>query len=180
MSTQHVMDGRHFHTLPLSYTRLFLTLALVSCAPQPIQRQATFDPHEYAPYEKTGTSTISGQVSLKTGDGAVTSGGGCREVYLEPVTSYSTEWYEHEVIRNETLTGQDPRARTFRRVTATDGVGFFRFEKLPQGSYYVACRMQFDRWIMTGSRPTMFEETIWVGARVDLEHGQHGRVTLAP
>ena len=174
------MDGRLVHTAPLFYARLLFALALVSCAPLPVQRQASFDPHEYAPYEKTGTSTISGQVSLRAQDGAVTSGGGCREVYLEPVTSYSTEWYEHEVVKNETLTAPDPRARTYRKVTGTDGVGFFRFENLPQGSYYVACRMQFDRWIMTGTRPTMFEETIWVGARVDLEHGQDARVTLAP
>jgi len=174
------MDGRLINTPPRSCARLFLALALVSCAAQPIQRQATFEPHEYAPYEKTGTSTISGQVSLKTQDGAVTSGGGCKEVYLEPVTAYSTEWYEREVKKNETLTAPDPRARTYRKVTATDGVGFFRFENLPLGSYYVACRMQFDRWIMTGTRPTMFEETVWVHARVDLEDGQHGRVTLSP
>ena len=170
--------SRH-HSSLLSCSVLMAALLTVACSTPPSPRQASFDPQEYAPYAKAGHGTITGQVSLKNVDGAVTSGGGCKEVFLEPVTSYSSEWIERAVMRNETLSAPDSRAITYRRTTSTDGLGNFRFDKLPAGSYYVSCMMQYDRWIMTGQRPTMFLENVWIHSRVDLDHGEHGKVFLA-
>jgi len=169
---------RHISFLPSAI--FIMTLPLLSCAGVPGHRSASFDPEEYKPYAKAGTASVSGHVFMKGEDGAVTSGSGCREIYLEPVTTYSTEWVERELLRNQKLDAPDPRALTYRRTTHTDGTGVFRFERLPAGSYYVACRMQFSRYIMTGAgRPTLFEELVWVHSRIDLEAGEQGRVTLA-
>ena len=167
------------HTALPPCVGLLMAATLLSCAMPPAPRTASFDPHEYAPYGKAGTASVTGQVFLSPGEGGVTSGAGCKQVFLEPVTTYSTEWVEREVIENRQLAAPDPRVVTYRRTTQTDGAGFFRFENLPAGAYYAACRMQFDRWIMTGNRPTMFEELVWVHARVDLAAGQHGKVVLA-
>jgi hypothetical protein len=159
------------------FLRAAVLLAVASCAYGPAARQASFDPGEYAAYDGRGTASIAGQVTFASPD-AVTSGSGCREVVLEPVTTYSSEWFEREVLKNESLSSPDSRALTYRRSAQPDSAGFFRFERLPAGSYFLACRVQFDRWIMTGMRPTMFEETAWVHARVTVGPGEQGQVVL--
>ena len=155
-----------------------LLLLLGACAVGPLPRQAAFIQTEYAPYDQRGDASISGLVSLRSNEGNVTSGGACKEVLLEPVTSYSTEWFDHEVIKNERLAPPDPRALTYRQTTQMDSAGHFHFEQLPAGSYYLACLMQWDRWIMQGTRPIMFEEVAWVHSRLSLRAGEHGRVVL--
>ena len=81
-------------------------------------------------------------------------------------------------MKNEHLGPPDPRALTYRRTTQTDGTGHFHFEQLPAGPYYLACLMRWDRWIMQGTRPIMFEEVAWVHGRLTLKPGEHGRVVL--
>jgi hypothetical protein len=159
---------------------LLLAVILQACATAPAPRAAAFQESEYQPYTGPGQASVSGQVSMRTGDGHVTSGGGCKEVLLEPVTSYSTEWFEREVMKNEVLGTPDPRALSFRRTTPTDAGGSFHFDQLPAGSYYVACLMRWDRWIMQGARPVMFEEAAWVHARLTLKAGERARVVLTP
>ncbi len=155
-----------------------LLLLLGACASTPLPRQAAFSQTEYAPYDQRGDASISGLVSLRSDEDNVTSGGGCKEVVLEPVTSYSTEWFDHEIMKNERLAPPDPRALTYRRTTQMDSAGHFHFEQLPAGSYYLACLMRWDRWIMQGTQPIMFEEAAWVHGRLTLKPGEHGRVVL--
>jgi hypothetical protein len=155
-----------------------LLLLLGACAGSPQPRLAAFSQTEYAPYDRPGDASISGSASLRSDEGNVTSGGGCKEVVLEPVTSYSTEWFDHEVMKNERLGPPDPRALTYRRTTQMDSTGHFHFEQLPAGSFYLACLMRWDRWIMQGTRPIMFEEAAWVHGRLTLRPGEHGRVVL--
>jgi hypothetical protein len=159
---------------------LLLSVILQACTALPAPRTAAFQEAEYQPYAGAGEGSVSGQVSMRTGENYVTSGGGCKEVLLEPVTSYSTEWFEREVMKNEPLGAPDPRTLTYRRTTQTDGTGYFHFERLPPGSYYVACLVRWDRWIMQGTRPVMFEEATWVHGRLTLKAGEHGRVVLSP
>jgi hypothetical protein len=158
--------------------RAAVLLVVVSCAHGPAARQASFDPGEYAAYAGPGTASVEGQVSFATPDAVKSGRSGCREVWLDPVTTYSSEWFEREILNNESLSNADSRALTYRRTVQPDGTGFFRFERLPAGSYFIACRVQFDRWIMTGMRPTMFEETAWVHARVTVGPGEQGHVVL--
>lgn len=180
MAADTLALSRRGHSCRVLGLLLLVAVGFQSCATAPAPRTATFQESEYRPYAGTGDASVSGQVSMRTGDGQVTSGGGCKEVLLEPVTSYSTEWFEREVMKNEVLGTPDPRALSFRRTTQTDAGGAFRFEQLPAGSYYVACLMRWDRWIMQGTRPVMFEEAAWVHGRVTLKTGEHGRVVLTP
>jgi hypothetical protein len=169
-------NGRFLHYLSFG---LLLAAALTSCTSAPLPRSASFNPSEYAPFEGKGDAVISGQVSHKTEDGFVTSGGGCREVMLEPATSYSAEWYEREILKNQHLAPSDPRALTYRRTVPTDSNGFFQFDHVHEGSYYLACLMHWDRWVMLGTRPTMFEEEAWVHGQITVKPGEHGRVVLS-
>jgi hypothetical protein len=171
-------DVRRTWSASLAPALALLALGLGNCAPAAHPRLAAFHEQEYAPYASTGDASISGQVSLMTKDGYVTSGGGCKEVLLDPVTSYSSEWVEREVTKNEQLVAPDPRSLLYRRRAQADGTGHFSFEQLPPGSYYLACLTTWDRWVMLGTQPTMFEEVTWVHGRITLAPGEHGRIVL--
>jgi hypothetical protein len=64
--------------------------------------------------------------------------GGGKQVILLPVTSYSTEWWQQEVVGGQRLQPADSRAAPFERTSSADGQGRFHFDSLPAGEYYVA------------------------------------------
>jgi hypothetical protein len=117
----------------------FLVVALAGCAanPPPAPRQVSFDSTEYAPYSRSGTARITGQVLFRTETNEVKPGTG-KKVILSPVTSYSTEWWVHEVVGGQRLQPGDARATPFQRTATADLQGRFRFEDLPPGEYYLA------------------------------------------
>jgi hypothetical protein len=61
------------------------------------------------------------------------------EAYLNPVTSYSTEWYTVHVIGGQSLTKADPKALDYSRATRADSEGRFCFKNVPAGDYYLTC-----------------------------------------
>jgi len=119
---------------------IFLIVCFVwtSCASSLIERQAQFVESEYVPYAGEGTATICGQAFTKTRRGEFKYGAG-NEAYLNPVTSYSTEWYTVGVIGGRSLNKADRRVLAYNRTTRADGEGRFCFENLPSGDYYLAC-----------------------------------------
>lgn len=117
-----------------------LTLCLTACAskPKPYVRTAPFVVDEYAQYSGEGDAAIEGQAFVKTAGGDVKPCAG-NNVILNPVTSYSAEWFEHAIVKGETVTSPDPRVKDYARKVMGDADGRFVFEKLPPGSYYVTC-----------------------------------------
>ena len=118
----------------------FLVVALVGCAANPSPsspRQVSFDSTEYAPYARSGTARITGQILFRTETDEVKPGAG-KKVILSPVTSYSTEWWVQEVVGGQRLQPADARAIPFQRDATADRQGRFRFEGLPPGEYYLA------------------------------------------
>jgi hypothetical protein len=108
------------------------------CAIPLVERKAKFIESEYAPYAGEGTATLCGQAVVQTRRGEFKYGAG-NEAYLNPVTSYSTEWYRVSVIGGRSLTKADPKALAYNRATRADGNGRFCFENIPSGDYYLAC-----------------------------------------
>jgi len=125
------------------YLLLISIFAACVTPPAPRARTAQFAPSEYSPYEGEGTGVVIGQAFLKTRGGDVKPGAG-ELVYLNPVTSYSTEWYERAVIAGEPLAEYDVRAKPYTRTAMCDGSGAFRFERLPAGEYYLACNIFWE------------------------------------
>lgn len=119
-------------------------LLLGGCATMQQQRprEIAFDPAEYSRYAGTGPGVIEGQAFLVTAGGDVKVGAG-REVILNPVTKYSTEWFTRGVIGGEHLVPADP-AVPKARTTIADGEGRFKFTGLPLGDYYVACYIDWQ------------------------------------
>jgi hypothetical protein len=133
----------------IAVVAMFGLTACFYTPPRPWERQTQFNPADYAAYDKPAGSSITGQVFLKTRGGDVKFGAG-NYVYLDPVTPYYTEWFEHTVLRNFMKPDPDTRTHAYRRETRADGEGRFTFENLPAGDYYIACNI---RW-MTGDGTT--------------------------
>jgi len=117
---------------------LIACLVSTSCAIPLVERQAHFVESEYAPYAGEGTATICGLAYIKTQRGEFKYGAG-NETYLNPVTSYSTEWYTVGVIGGRSLTKANPKVLPYNRATRADSEGRFCFENIPSGDYYLAC-----------------------------------------
>lgn len=157
---------------------LFCALAaapLVACvvAPQVHQRQAQFIEAEYAFAAGKGTGRLTGQAFTKTRGGDVKFAAG-NPVYLNPVTSYSTEWFELNIKQGIMLTPPDPRNEKYRRTTTADGSGNFEFEGLPAGDYYVASGIF---WEVPG--PNGLSRTgSSVGEKVTIKDGETTKVIV--
>jgi hypothetical protein len=139
-------------------------------------RLATFLPSEYAAYEGVGTSTITGQSFLKTRRGDVKFGAG-DEIILNPVTTYSTEWWTKAIVGGKTLGPGDDRAKGHTRTAVADGEGRFRFDSLPAGRYYVLSSVVWE--VPSVKHPGIIEQTGGlVGLEVTTRPGQTTQAIL--
>lgn len=116
------------------------------------ERMSSYMPVEYAPYLKAGNHVIEGRIMPKAVVGRRHRGQAgrfekefvpvlCRaEVFANPVTSYSREWFNRNWAGVENIEDADPRVwRThFKAKVRPDGS--FVFENLPAGEYFVAAR----------------------------------------
>lgn len=122
---------------------------LTACATVPSHTTtATFDPAEVAWAEAEGANTITGNAVLRTVSGEVRTCAGF-DVSLVPVSRYAVErftaiygspegGYSNRAIE---FTSTDPGYMSARRTTTCDSQGNFRFERLPDGEYYVTTRV---------------------------------------
>ncbi|WP_330113946.1 hypothetical protein SA496_14330 [Pseudomonas sp. JS3066] len=151
---------------------LALTL-MAGCAqaPKPIEF-GTFPVSEYQALPKTGTSTIAGQIFMKTRGGDVKYGAGT-EVVLVPVTSYTTPLLE-AYQQDRPITAPDPRVKEYSRRMLTDGTGSFRFEKVPGGSYYVIGSVSWEAPTQWG----LSKQGGHLLSPVTVEEGQEARVIV--
>jgi len=121
---------------------LIACLVSTGCANSLVERQAQFVELEYAPYAGEGTARVCGVAYIKTQRGGFKYGAG-NETYLNPVTSYSTEWYTESVIGGRSLTKANPKVLAYNRATRADSDGRFCFENIPSGDYYLTCPVEW-------------------------------------
>ena len=160
----------------LVWSALFLSCCgCATVAPLPPQpRSAPFSISEYAPYDSAGTASIYGQAFAKTAGGEVKYAAG-DEVMLDPVTTYSQEWWQESVVGGKTLGPGDQRVYHYQRVAVADGEGRFHFDALPAGDYFVICGMEWQ-W---GRYPSERAQ-VRLGTRVHLSEGERRDVILPP
>ena len=104
--------------------------------PAPQDRHEILNPEEYAPYEKGGSAVIEGDLCFTLEDG-VKKCFDRAQVFINPVTSYSDEWYHRGWAGREALKVPDERAVKMNKMTLSDKNGKYKFEGLAAGSYYV-------------------------------------------
>jgi len=104
-------------------------------AEQKIKR-IPFPAAEYNHYAGTGKGTIKGSIYVKNAYDEKVFGNGTR-LYLNPVTSYSNQWYTKSYIGGKKMEKADPRLFNYLKFTASDSNGVFAFYGVPSGSYYL-------------------------------------------
>jgi len=160
---------------------LLLCVGLVQgCGASLPPRVVPFNEGEYLPYVKPGNAALTGEVDAPRLSQGAETGTRCEEAVLVPVTRYSTEWFEREVLKGEPLSEPDARSRAYERRVPVKGASHFHFYNLAPGTYYVACRMTSSRWYMDRKRPTMFARPGWIYATVKVNPGEQLVVRLAP
>jgi len=121
-----------------------IIFVFIACAPltPPIQRM-NFPESEYLALKSTGSATIHGQAFMRTRGGEVRTAAGLN-ILLNPVTSYSNEWYQLAYLEHKKIDTPDPRLWKYTRTQIADSGGNFVFKNVPAGEYYVTTGIFWD------------------------------------
>ena len=95
-----------------------------------------FPTSEYNRLARTGKGTIKGTIYVTDYYDRRIPGESTR-LYLNPVTSYSEQWYKESYIGGYKMQEADSRLFNYLRFTASDKKGKFAFYGVPSGSYYL-------------------------------------------
>lgn len=96
-----------------------------------------FPVEEYQGLARSGKGTIKGKIYLTNSlNGSKVMGGGTR-LYLNPMTSYSHQWYEVSYIGGQKMQKADSRLFNYLRFTAANSDGTFAFYGVPSGRYFL-------------------------------------------
>lgn len=109
--------------------------------PEEVARKETFNAEQYAPYAIKGTAKIVGKACFPVGEkGALKCFEGI-DVFINPVTDYSREWWKRGWAGKEVLQPADKRVLPFNKHVVTDKDGNFAFNDLAAGDYYVVTQI---------------------------------------
>ncbi|WP_457607549.1 carboxypeptidase-like regulatory domain-containing protein [Nitratifractor sp.] len=95
-----------------------------------------FPVSEYNRLPRSGSSTVKGKIYVVDPTGKQIVGKQTR-LYLNPVTSYSRQWYEQSYLGGRKMAKADPRLFNYLKFTSSDANGNFAFYGVPAGRYYV-------------------------------------------
>ncbi len=95
-----------------------------------------FPVSEYASIVRSGRGTVKGSIYLVDASGRKIFGRHTR-LYLNPVTSYSRQWYTQSYINGKKMGKADPRLFNYLKFTSSDKNGNFAFYGVGEGRYYL-------------------------------------------
>ena len=98
--------------------------------------RVAFPQSEYNNLAKSGKSTVKGKIYIVDDNGNNIYGKGTR-LYLNPVTSYSKQWYNESYVGGYKMEKADKRLFNYLKFTTSNKRGSFAFFGIPSGSYYV-------------------------------------------
>jgi len=104
-------------------------------------QRMSFPEDEYRRLQKYGNSTVTGTIYLKssiTDDNIV---GRSVKLYLNPVTSYSKQWYEQSYLGGYKMSPPDKRLYNYLKFTTSNSDGEFSFFGIPAGEYYIGAKL---------------------------------------
>lgn len=96
-----------------------------------------FPVEEYRYVKKRGRSTVSGTIFLENSDTFEKIRGKKIKLWLNPVTSYSRQWYEESYLNGYKLSKTDKRLYNYLKFTYSNNSGEFNFFGVPAGDYYL-------------------------------------------
>ncbi|SFV53549.1 hypothetical protein MNB_SV-3-212 [hydrothermal vent metagenome] len=95
-----------------------------------------FPVSEYYRLPRLGKGTIKGKIYILDSYGNKVVGANTR-LYLNPLTSYSKQWYEESYLGGYRMQKADSRLFNYLKFTASDVNGNFSFYGVPSGRYYL-------------------------------------------
>lgn len=129
---------------------LALAAITVGCATtQRFHERMPFPVEEYASYEATGDSTVSGTATIERYKPEVSNARNpVHEIFLLPMTSYSWQAVDIAFVPCYRLAPPDPRQEQYvRRLPLIKNGSFvvnFEFKNVPAGKYFVVDRVTYD------------------------------------
>ena len=111
------------------------TIITEETAKKRVQR-IPFPAAEYRQLATIGKGTVKGSIYINDMYGQRIPGRETR-LYLNPVTSYSRQWYNESYLGGAKMSKADARLFNYLRFTAADSEGNFAFYGVPSGSYYL-------------------------------------------
>jgi len=107
-------------------------------------KRMVFPVAEYYALPRRGKGTINGHIYLKDGYGTVIAGANTR-LYLNPITSYSQQWYEEGYLGGHKMEKADKRLYNYLPFTTANASGKFAFYAVPNGDYYLIGSVECGR-----------------------------------
>lgn len=101
-----------------------------------IERMA-FPVSEYNRIRKIGRSTVSGSIYVENSDSSEKIMGKKVKLYLNPVTSYSRQWYQQSYLGGYKMSKSDKRLYNYLKYTVSNTNGKFNFFGVASGRYYL-------------------------------------------
>ena len=92
---------------------------------------------EYARIPKRGYSTVTGSIYVENSNSGEKIMGEKVKLWLNPVTSYSNQWYQQDYLGGYKLTKIDKRIFNYMKLEYSKADGTFRFSGVPRGDYYL-------------------------------------------
>ncbi len=108
----------------------------ISSKDKTVVKRIPFPENEYRKLSTTGHATVKGKIYVTTAGGNRVYGKNTR-LYLNPVTSYSTQWYEDSYLGGAKMSKVDPRLFNYLKFTTSNMSGDFEFLNVPAGNYYL-------------------------------------------
>lgn len=102
-----------------------------------VMERMPFPVEEYARLRKRGYSTVLGTVYLENLNSGEKIMGEKVKIWLNPVTSYSNQWYEKDYLGGYKLTKIDRRIFNYMKLEYSKSDGKFSFSGVPKGEYYL-------------------------------------------
>jgi len=102
-----------------------------------VMERMDFPVEEYRHLKKNGRSTVSGKVYLVNSITDQEIVGKKIKLYLNPVTSYSRQWYEESYLGGYKMSKVDKRLYNYLKYTSSNELGEFDFFGIAPGEYYV-------------------------------------------
>ncbi len=107
-----------------------------------IMERMPFPIEEYRALPRYGNSTVTGRVFLENSINDEKIVKKNLKLYLNPVTSYSKQWYEQSYLGGYKMTRPDKRLFNYLKFTTTNQNGEFNFFGIPSGEYYIGVKLQ--------------------------------------
>jgi len=101
-----------------------------------VVQRIPFPEAEYRSLATSGSGVIKGRIYIINASGEKIYGRNTR-LYLNPVTSYSTQWYQESYLGGAKMSKVDNRLFNYLKFTTSDSNGNFEFLNVPSGSYYL-------------------------------------------